>query len=47
MFVESEGHGSEGVSSELNTGELYGEGGDEYDEEERVVEEVLKDIDFR
>ena len=44
MLVEGEGHGSKGMSSELDTGDLNRHGEDQNDEEQGIVEEVFEDV---
>ena len=44
VLVLGEGHCSEGLSSELNAGELDRDGDDEDDKEERIVEEILENV---
>ena len=46
MFVEGQRNCSEGLATELDAGDLDNEGDDENDKEERVVEEILEDIDL-
>lgn len=41
-----QGDSAEGLSSELDAGDLDGDGGDEDDDEERIVEEVFEDVEF-
>lgn len=46
VFLNGEGDGTERMSSELDASELDGEGEDEDDREEGVIEEVLEDVDL-
>lgn len=46
MLVQVEGNGLEGLSSELDARELHGEGHQENDDKQRVVEEVGEDVEL-
>ena len=46
MLVEAQRDGSQRLATEFDAGDLDNEGEDENNKEERVVEEVLEDIDL-